>query len=63
MVIVPEMNYSGQVAGEVQKALGPGADIRRVNKYNGTIITPQDILDALTLDVGTRPAGTMSERS
>ena len=63
MVIVPEMNYSGQVAGEVQKALGSGADIRRVNKYNGTIITPQDILDALTLDVGTRPAGTMSERS
>lgn len=47
MVVVPEMNYSGQVAGEVQKALGPGADIRRVNRYNGTIITPQDILDAM----------------
>jgi 2-oxoglutarate ferredoxin oxidoreductase subunit alpha len=52
MVVVPEMNYSGQVAGEVQKALGPGADIRRVNKFNGTVITPQDILDAMT-----RPAG------
>ena len=24
MVVVPEMNYSGQVAGEVRKALGPG---------------------------------------
>ncbi|MDP1907814.1 MAG: hypothetical protein Q8K85_05910, partial [Hyphomicrobium sp.] len=48
MVVVPEMNYSGQVAGEVQKALGAGADIRRVNKYNGAIITPQDILDAMT---------------
>lgn len=47
MVVVPEMNYSGQVAGEVQKALGSGADIRRVNRYNGTIITPQDILDAM----------------
>ncbi len=47
MVVVPEMNYSGQVAGEVQKALGAGADLRRVNKYNGTIITPQDILDAI----------------
>jgi 2-oxoglutarate ferredoxin oxidoreductase subunit alpha len=47
MVVVPEMNYSGQVAGEVQKALGAGADIRKVNKYNGTIITPQDILDAM----------------
>ena len=58
MVIVPEMNYSGQVAGEVRKALGPGADIRRVNKYNGTIITPRDILDAII-----RPAGAGSERS
>jgi 2-oxoglutarate ferredoxin oxidoreductase subunit alpha len=58
MVVVPEMNYSGQVAGEVQKALGAGADIRRVNKYNGTIITPQDILDVIT-----RPAATQSERN
>jgi 2-oxoglutarate ferredoxin oxidoreductase subunit alpha len=63
MVVVPEMNYSGQVAGEVLKALGPGADIRRVNKYNGTIITPQDILDAMTLNVGTRAAGAASERN
>jgi 2-oxoglutarate ferredoxin oxidoreductase subunit alpha len=47
MVLVPEMNYSGQVAGEVRKALGAGADIRRVNKYNGTIITPRDIVDAM----------------
>ena len=48
MVVVPEMNYSGQIAGEVQKTLGPGADLRRVNKYNGTIITPQDIVDVIT---------------
>ena len=48
MVVVPEMNYSGQVAGEVRKVLGADADIRRVNKYNGTIITPRDILDAMT---------------
>ena len=47
MVVVPEMNYSGQLAGEVRKALGAGADIRRVNRFNGTIITPQDILDAM----------------
>lgn len=58
MVVVPEMNFSGQVAGEVRKVLGPGADIRSVNKYNGTIITPQDVLDAMT-----RPAGASSERS
>lgn len=44
LVIVPEMNYSGQVAGEVQRVLGPAKDIRRVNRYNGQIITPRDIL-------------------
>jgi 2-oxoglutarate ferredoxin oxidoreductase subunit alpha len=52
MVVVPEMNYSGQVAGEVRKALGADADIRGVNKYNGTIITPQDILEVMM--AGTR---------
>jgi len=43
-VVVTEMNYSGQVAGEVRKVLGSGADVRQVNSYNGTIITPQQIL-------------------
>jgi 2-oxoglutarate ferredoxin oxidoreductase subunit alpha len=47
MIIVPEMNYAGQVAGEVQKALGSNKDIRRVNKYNGQIITPHDILKVM----------------
>ncbi|MHB9096758.1 MAG: 2-oxoacid:acceptor oxidoreductase subunit alpha [Syntrophales bacterium] len=46
-VVVTEMNYSGQVAGEVQRVLGGGADIRRVNSYNGQIITPQTILKAV----------------
>lgn len=46
-VIVPEMNYSGQIAGEVQRVLGAGVDIRRVNRYNGQIITPQDILKVM----------------
>ena len=46
-VIVPEMNYSGQVAGEVQRVLGSGADIRRVNSFNGEVITPQEILRAI----------------
>ena len=46
-VVVTEMNYSGQVAGEVQKVLGSGADIRKVNSYNGQIITPQDILKVI----------------
>jgi len=46
-VVVPEMNYSGQVAGEVGRVLGSGTDIRRVNSYNGEIISPQDILRAI----------------
>jgi 2-oxoglutarate ferredoxin oxidoreductase subunit alpha len=46
-VVVSEMNYSGQVAGEVQRVLGSGADIRRVNSYNGQIITPRKILAAI----------------
>jgi 2-oxoglutarate ferredoxin oxidoreductase subunit alpha len=49
-VVVPEMNYSGQVAGEVRRVLGPGVDMRRVNKYNGEIITPGDILKAIKQD-------------
>jgi 2-oxoglutarate/2-oxoacid ferredoxin oxidoreductase subunit alpha len=44
MVVVPEMNYSGQVAGEVRKAVGTDLELRRVNRYDGTIITPQEIL-------------------
>lgn len=46
-VVVTEMNYSGQVAGEVRKVLGSGADLRQVNRFNGQIITPQDILGAV----------------
>ncbi|MHB8916384.1 MAG: 2-oxoacid:acceptor oxidoreductase subunit alpha [Desulfocucumaceae bacterium] len=46
-VVVPEMNYSGQLAGEVQRVLGPGKEIRRVNSYNGQIITPGEIMAAI----------------
>jgi 2-oxoglutarate ferredoxin oxidoreductase subunit alpha len=46
-VVVTEMNYSGQMAGEVRKALGSGADLRQVNSFNGQIITPQDILKVI----------------
>jgi len=46
-VVVVEMNYSGQVTGEVRRILGPEKDITLVNKYNGQIITPKDILEVL----------------
>ena len=51
MVVVPEMNYSGQLAGEVRKVLGASVNLRRVNRFNGTIITPQDIVDVMTQPV------------
>jgi 2-oxoglutarate ferredoxin oxidoreductase subunit alpha len=56
MVVVTEMNYSGQVAGEVQRVLGSGADIRKVNSYNGQIITPQRIIEAIGLTKATEGA-------
>jgi len=46
-VVVAEMNYAGQLALEVSRVLGPDRDVRRVNSYNGRIITPRDILAAL----------------
>ena len=46
-VVVVEMNYAGQVAGEVRKVIGSEIELKRVNKYNGQIITPQDIIETL----------------
>ncbi len=46
-ILVAEMNYSGQLAGEVRKLLGCGREVIRVNKFNGEIITPAEIIGAL----------------
>ena len=46
-VVVTEMNYAGQVAGEVQKVIGTDVELKKVNKFNGQIIMPQDILNVL----------------
>ena len=44
-VIVPEMNY-GQLVGEVERYVGRDK-VRGVNRFDGTILTPDDILAAL----------------
>lgn len=44
-VIVPEMNM-GQVALEVERVVGE-RKVRRVNRVDGELITPQEILDAM----------------
>jgi 2-oxoglutarate ferredoxin oxidoreductase subunit alpha len=43
-IVVAEMNYSGQLAGEVRKFVGDSVKLERVNIFNGQVITPQDIL-------------------
>ncbi len=45
-VVVPELNW-GQVAREVQRVLGDDVEIIQVNKTNGLIIRPEEILAAL----------------
>ena len=44
-VVVPELNW-GQVALEVERVLGPEIRVVRVNKTDGTIIHPEEIIKA-----------------
>jgi 2-oxoglutarate ferredoxin oxidoreductase subunit alpha len=44
-IIVPEMNQ-GQIAREVERIAGR-RKVRRVNRTNGEMVTPQMILDAI----------------
>ena len=46
-VIVAEMNYSGQLAGEVMKCVSDPRMVSGVNTYNGSIMTPAQIAAAL----------------
>jgi 2-oxoglutarate ferredoxin oxidoreductase subunit alpha len=47
VIVVPEMNYAGQLAGEILKLVGSPEMIRRVNRCNGTIIPPAEIAASL----------------
>lgn len=46
-VLVPEMNL-GQLVGEVERALGGAAAVRPLNKVDGELFHPEEILEALT---------------
>ena len=46
-VVVAEMNYSGQLAGEVMKCVSDPRMVSGVNTYNGSIMTPAQIGAAL----------------
>ncbi|TKJ40023.1 2-oxoglutarate synthase subunit alpha [candidate division LCP-89 bacterium B3_LCP] len=45
-VVVPELNW-GQVALEVERVLGADVNVIRVNKTDGTIICPEEIIQVL----------------
>lgn len=42
-VIVAELNKDGQIAGEARKCLPDSVPLQRVNRYNGTVLPPEDI--------------------
>lgn len=46
-IVVAEMNYSGQLAGEVMKCVSDPRMVSGVNTYNGSIMTPAQIVAAL----------------
>ena len=46
-VIVPELNYSGQIAGEVRKIFDLSIPVIGVNVCGGVGITPQQIMQAI----------------
>jgi 2-oxoglutarate ferredoxin oxidoreductase subunit alpha len=46
-IVVAEMNYAGQLAGEVLKAVGNSVKLKRVNTFNGEIMFPQAVLEAI----------------
>lgn len=46
-IIVPEMNYSGQLAGEITKLFGSAINVKKVNSFNGGMITPTHVLKAI----------------
>ena len=46
-IIVPEMNYAGQLAGEISKLFDSSMKIKKVNSFNGQVIAPAHILKAI----------------
>lgn len=46
-IIVPEMNYSGQLAGEVKKLVNDDVPVVGVNVFGGVSITPDEILQVI----------------
>jgi len=56
-IVVAEMNYAGQLAGEVLKVVGSSVTLKRVNTFNGDIMFPQAVLEAIQGVPGSFTAG------
>ena len=46
-IVVAEMNYAGQLAGEVSRVVGNSVKLKRVNTFNGEVMFPQAVLEAI----------------
>ena len=56
-IIVAEMNYAGQLAGEVLKAVGNSVELEKVNSFNGEVMYPQAVLQAIQRTPGSLATG------
>lgn len=46
-IVVPEMNYSGQLAGEISKLCDTSMKVQSITSYNGVAIAPVQILQGI----------------
>jgi len=51
------MNYAGQLAGEVLKAIGNSVELKKVNTFNGEVMYPQAVLQEIQRVPGSLAAG------
>lgn len=47
-VVVPEVNFDGQIAGEIRKLLPAGVSLTQVNLCNGQVISPELIYSVMS---------------
>jgi 2-oxoglutarate ferredoxin oxidoreductase subunit alpha len=56
-VFMVEMNR-GQLINEVRRVAGGRVEVEGINKYDGTLITPEEVIDALARSCPSAPLGT-----
>jgi 2-oxoglutarate ferredoxin oxidoreductase subunit alpha len=46
-IYIPEMNHDGQAADELKKYIPNPGILKRINKFNGLVLTPEDIYNSM----------------